>query len=393
MFDVSANVRSVYIHWPFCPYRCTFCPFVAFSSHEEYMGRYHDCLCKEIERFETLKERQIETLYIGGGTPSTYPSNLLLDMFGKLRGKFNFSKIREVTIELNPGTVVRDDLKLWCSLGINRLSVGIQSLNDKVLSTLNRRQKSEDVYSLLKMAPIYFSNISVDLIIGLPGVSDDEWKKYMREVVSWPITHVSIYFLSVHEETKLYFGVKSKKIMLPTDDRIVSLYKWSADFLASKGFERYEISSFARSGYQSIHNKIYWDRVPYKAFGISGCSFDGKTRFKNEAKLVPYFEKIDRGDDTEVYSEVIEKEQVLLEILMLGLRQERGIRIKEILSYYSEQEKKELLSLISDLKIKGFVDFDGKILRLFSKGIPLENEIVLKLFQIKDGRKNLSDRF
>lgn len=212
----SCAIRSLYIHWPFCPYKCHFCPFVALASQDHLMHDYHHALMREIGEVTTLfKERQqLDTIFLGGGTPSTYPDALLLDTFDTLRKSFIFDEASEVTIEVNPGTVRKEQYVLWKSLGINRLSIGVQSMKDQVLKNLNRHQKAADVLAVLDEARHYFQALSVDLILGLPGVSSQEWKELIKCVVSWPIVHISVYFLTVHEETPLYFKVQKRVLFL-----------------------------------------------------------------------------------------------------------------------------------------------------------------------------------
>ncbi len=190
-YNPQVATRSVYLHWPFCPYKCHFCPFVALASHDSFMERYHLALIKEIERFGREYEgpRELDTVFFGGGTPSTYPDDLLLDTFDTLKKVFSFSKNIEVSIEVNPGTVHSGQLAVWRDVGINRLSIGVQSLKDQVLQKLNRLQSARDVYALLAEAPQYVENLSVDLILGLPGVTPTEWKELINKAVHWPIKH------------------------------------------------------------------------------------------------------------------------------------------------------------------------------------------------------------
>jgi oxygen-independent coproporphyrinogen-3 oxidase len=167
------NLEHIYIHWPFCPYKCNYCDFVAIASHDQFMTTYHHTLCKEITDFKDLFdiEKPLKTLYIGGGTPSTYPTPLLLDMFGILKNMIPFDHTTEVSFEVNPGTVEDGVLEIWKEVGINRLSIGVQSLKDTVLQGLNRHQRHADVVTLLKNTEPLFENVSVDFILGLPGVS------------------------------------------------------------------------------------------------------------------------------------------------------------------------------------------------------------------------------
>lgn len=377
----AAQTHSLYIHWPFCPYRCHYCPFVALASHDSFMGRYHKALIKEIKEYglEFTEKMPIDTIYFGGGTPSTYPDDLLLDTFGILRSIFSFDDKTEVTIEVNPGTVRSEQLPLWKELGINRMSVGVQSLNDDVLHKLNRLQKASDVRELLQKGPQYFDNISIDVILGLPGVSVEEWKALLAEVVTWDITHISMYILEVHDTTPLYFNIKTKKVTLPCEDDVIDLYYWSRDFLAQHGFMHYEISSFARNGKESRHNSVYWERKPYKGFGLGACSFDGIARLQNEKSLMKYIESCENGLYVPAYRETITEEQVYAEKVMLGLRRAKGVSWQEI-DYYLTSEKREgFVTLVDVMKQKNLIEESDGYLRLTPSGLIVENEIITRL--------------
>src|SRR5579863_32711 len=380
-YDISAKTGSLYIHWPFCPYRCHYCPFVALASHDPFMERYHHALVKEIKEFgnQISEKIALNTIYFGGGTPSTYPDHLLLDMFGILGEFFTFDRNTEVTIEVNPGTVRPEQLELWQKLGINRMSVGVQSLNDDALKKLNRLQKASDVYALLDKAPHFFGNISVDVILGLPGISAEEWKNLLAEIVSWKITHISMYVLEVHDSTPLFFNVASKKVTLPCDDEIVDLYYWSREFLGEHGFKQYEISSFAREGYESRHNSMYWERKPYRGFGLGACSFDGICRFQNEKNLIKYLESVEQDKYEPAFVETIAKKQIYAEKIMLGLRRVKGIIWHEVSSDLTEEEKVELLLRIDMLKQEKLITQEDGRLRLTPAGLIVENEIITRL--------------
>ncbi len=380
-YDISANTRSLYIHWPFCPYRCHYCPFVALASHDPFMERYHNALVKEIKNFgeNYTKKPLLDTIYFGGGTPSTYPDHLLLDMFGILKEYFSFDQNTEITLEVNPGTVRPEQLPLWKELGINRISVGVQSLNDSVLHTLNRLQKSTDVYALLEKAPHYFDNISVDVILGLPGVSKAEWKELLAKIVTWKITHVSMYILEIHDSTPLFFNVKSKKVTLPCDEEVVELYHWSCEFLAENGFTHYEVSSFARSSKESRHNTTYWERKPYRGFGLGACSFDGVSRLQNEKNLMKYLESIENDTYQPIFTEIISQNQIYVEKIMLGLRRIKGVCWEEISADLSDDQKNKLKATINALEEKKLVSQNNGRLQLTPAGLVVENEIITRL--------------
>jgi len=380
-YDVTAKTHSLYIHWPFCPYRCHYCPFVALASHDPFMERYHKALTQEIKQFgeQCNEKRYLETIYFGGGTPSTYPDHLLLDTFGILGEFFFFDDETEVTLEVNPGTVKPGQLELWQQLGINRMSIGVQSLNDEVLKKLNRLQKASDVYFLLDKAPTYFDNISVDVIIGLPGVTVAEWKQLLAEIVRWKITHVSMYVLEVHDTTPLYFNVVSKKVTLPCDDEVVDLYYWSRDFLAQHGFRQYEISSFARDSYESRHNSMYWDRRPYRGFGLGACSFDGVRRVQNEKNLMKYLESMEQGRYTPIFVETITPEQVYAEKIMLGLRKMSGVMWCDISRDLTEDQRRVIRRKLDNLIEKKLIIEKEGLLQLALAGLIVENEIITQL--------------
>lgn len=340
------------------------------------MGAYHESLLREIRIFcsEYSGKKRLQSIFIGGGTPSTYPDQLLLDTFGTLKEVLCIDQKTEVTIEVNPGTVRPEQLAVWASCGINRISVGVQSLNDTVLHSLNRLQSAADVYRLLRELPVYFENISVDLILGLPGVGDDEWRDLLATAVAWPITHVSLYFLTVHENTPLYFGVQKKRVTLPSDERMVGLYEWSIAFLAEHGFVQYEVSNFARLGFESVHNAAYWQRTPYKGFGLGACSFDGVRRMQNTKNLSRYIE-----GKYEDFCEELSAEQAWLELLMLGIRQIKGISLDAITAGLSCEKQKYVHEQVQLLVHEGLVVLDNDRVCLTPRGLSLENEIVLRL--------------
>ena len=379
-FNTQQLVQSFYIHWPFCPYRCHFCPFVALAGQDQHMQDYHAALKQEIKTFLTEPVlHPLKTVFFGGGTPSTYPLEMLEQTISLLRDQCGFEQSYEMTIELNPGTVTPEKLEGWKRLGINRLSVGVQSLNDAVLTKLNRHQKAADVYRLMHQAEPIFDNISVDIIVGLPGVSTNEWKSMIETMVTWPIKHISMYFLTVHEDTQLYFGVQQKSIQLPCDDEVVDTYYWTIEKLAQHGIMQYEISNFARPGWESQHNTVYWQRKPYKAFGLGACSFDGYSRFQNEKNLLKYIKGIHHNDTISLFTEKLSDKQVWLECLMLGLRQLKGVSLLEMLEPLSDEEKKEFICQVNELVSSQLLTcLDGRI-ALTLTGLSVANEIVVKL--------------
>ncbi len=380
-FKHANHVTSLYIHWPFCPYKCSFCPFVAFSKFDRFMSDYQKSLLVEMYQFasESKIKNKLKTIYIGGGTPSTWPDELLIEMFETLSSLFCLDGIQEITIEANPGTVRQEQLNLWKKLGITRISVGVQSLNDDVLHKLTRYQKASDVRNFMMWAGGKFHSLSIDLILGLPEISDDEWKRQLEEIVTWPIQHISVYFLSIHEGTALYFNVKRDKVLLPTDDSTVDLYHWTIEFLKMHGFIQYEISSFSKIGYESKHNRAYWSRAYYKGFGVGAWSFDGESRFQNEKKLLTYIESQNNKETCLAYKETLTPENVRFEKIMLGLRSLEGFLIKDALEGLSDIKRTEFFEKVAMLNNQGFIRQVGDKIYLTTKALAIENEVAVAL--------------
>ncbi len=374
-------MNSLYIHWPFCPYKCHFCPFVAYAQHDQFMAQYHRALCKEIVEVaaQMAQPIDIQTIYFGGGTPSTYPNELLLDTFGTLRNVLSLDGVQEITIEVNPGTVDREKMAFWRTLGINRMSIGVQSLKDKALVQLNRLQAAQDVRNAIAQAQGIFDNVSIDLILGLPGVSAADFKEQLREIVQWPIAHISMYFLMVHEFTPLYYRVQKKEVQLPCDDELVQLYCWAVNFMAEHGFKQYEISSFARQGYASLHNQAYWQRKPYRGFGVGAWSFDGTRRFRNRKNLMLYMQTMEQGGNVIDFSEELTEQQAALERIMLGLRQTRGIALSMLYEQVDARRHVQLNEHLAYCIQQGLVkSADGQIW-LTPAGLAVEQDVIAYL--------------
>lgn len=367
----------LYIHWPFCRSKCYYCDFLSFCSKFELQQKYHETLISQLKKYKNSVP--LKTIFIGGGTPSLYPLGMLSELFIALRKSFDFSHIKEITIEANPTDITKEKLITWRKLGINRLSMGIQVLDDIALRRVGRMQTVKQALNAIKIVPKYFNNISVDLILGLPGVSDNTWNKTLETVTSWPIKHLSSYILTQYKGTKLDYLIKKNEIFLKKDDKIEALYKKMIFFFEKHGFSQYEISNFAKKGFESIHNIAYWDRKPYLGIGLGASSFDGSYRFKNETNLNKFF-KLTDGPLFGANKEKLTEQQVFLEELMLSLRQKKGSHLQRML-YFLEtaDEKIQFLENLDNLEKQGLIKLTEGRVCLTQKGLLLENEVVLKL--------------
>ncbi|MBY0353867.1 radical SAM family heme chaperone HemW [Candidatus Babeliales bacterium] len=383
MMNNEQKLFSLYIHWPFCSTKCNYCDFVAFEQHQDFQEAYHHALLKEIEHFvatNPLYHPDITTIFIGGGTPSLYPLEYMSQLFDTLKKHFNFSGIKELSMEANPADISEERLDAWDSFGINRLSMGVQVLDDNVLLKLNRRQRTADVHNALRMIPKYFNNFSMDFILGLPGVSDSTWDASITCALESQAKHVSVYFLMVHEKTPLYFEVKKGNVKLKDDMQIIAQHEHTIARLTAGGFEQYEISNFARPGYASIHNQAYWERLPYQGFGIGACSFDGTQRFMNEKNLTTYLTNVfNKNFENLSTCEKLTPDQEKLEMLMLGLRQNKGVGLHRVVYCLDKEKKQRIFDTLELLKSQGLIVQNNDQIRLTLKGMALENEIILKL--------------
>lgn len=383
----TAVPRMLYIHWPFCAAKCHYCDFVAMQDHQDFAQRYHEALCNEIRSFALTRPHvvgaPIDTIFFGGGTPSLYPLHLLYELFVLLRQTFDLSRVQECSLEVNPGGQTAEHFGLWREVGINRLSVGVQVLDDAVLARLNRPQKTAEVHRFFEVAPRFISNLSADCIIGLPGVARECWERTVDATLSWPLQHASLYFLTVHENTPLYHGIKAGAVVLPADDAILAQYAWTVARYEAQGLAQYEISNFARPGFESRHNRGYWQHKTYVGFGLGAASFDGEYRCANKKNLVNYLKQYATACPVlrPWYSmcERLTHENKALEALMLGLRQRSGVDLHRVVYLCSlfgedafERAKKELV-------MSGYLEDCKTHVRLTARGQIFENEVVMRL--------------
>ena len=321
---------AIYVHIPFCKARCGYC---AFSSCTDFglVAPYFEKLFDEIEYYSD-KSVEISTVYVGGGTPSSVDKNLLNDLFDKLRANFNLSKVVEVTVECNPESVTEELLRCLKANGVNRLSFGLQSVNDATLKRIGRLHNFAQFEKALKLAhQLGFDNVNADLIVGLPEGEADFYHS-VEVVANLNLQHVSIYALELHEGTPLYELCNAQ--YPHTDDELADMYDTACRILSQHSFNRYEISNFSHMGWESRHNLNYWTEGRYFAFGASASGFVDNCRYTNPYEIKRYLTtpvKI-MHDDCE---ELTAYEQAN-EFVMLGLRLSRGVSLEEFASRYGK---------------------------------------------------------
>lgn len=381
--------EHLYVHWPFCKNKCHYCDFVALEKHEQFIERYHKALKAEVAHFFVDRAQgtkaPVKTIFFGGGTPSLYPLPLLTEFTDHLYSFVDRTTIAEMTLEVNPGGLTSSHYLAWRDCGFNRVSVGVQVLDESVLFNLNRRQKNADVYALMDGIFEYIPNVSVDLIIGLPGSTPETWWKTLEQVLKWPITHISVYFLTIHEQTPLAYRIAQKELAPALDDEMVFLYEKTIALLAQHGFVQYEISNFARPGYESTHNIAYWQRKAYKGFGLGAASFEHEQRERNQKNLSAYIEHWLEGAVVTTgraapKREILTPEQQRLEIYMLGLRQRVGIDRKTLEAGRTDAQREKLEATLTMLEEHGFITIINDRVQLTVRGMVYENEVIMKLY-------------
>lgn len=346
-FPTDDNSISIYIHIPFCERKCSYCAFVSFCLSKIDREKYIQALLEEIESFSTAK--RVKTIYLGGGTPSLLTKEEIFSIFRKLREKFDIDENAEITIEVNPNSVEEDKLRAYNEVGVNRISVGVQSLSNKSLKSIGRLHTKKEAIEKLKLIGKYFENISADLILGLSG--EKSVVKYAKKLIKLNIKHISSYMLEVHENTKLYFEVRDKKYCPLDEIGVTKSYDKLVKFFKKHGFVQYEVSNFALKGYESKHNLNYWSYGEYVGFGVSSHSFSNGKRIANSITLQGYY-KHERKE------EKITKSMEIEERIMLGLRCYLGVDISILQKLGYDIQKSE--SYRKFLKEGEIVEDDGK---------------------------------
>jgi oxygen-independent coproporphyrinogen III oxidase len=366
----------LYIHIPFCVKKCVYCDFFSVSYDESTVKAYVDALCKELSMIKTPGD-SLKTVYVGGGTPTLLPAASCNILFGYLRDNFPIAPDAEITVEANPGTTDESKIELLLSLGVNRLSVGVQSFNDKELATLGRIHSSDEALeSIVSIKKAGLKNFSIDLMYGIPGQTKESWRESLTKAAELSPTHISAYELTLEENTPISFLITSGTISMLKEDVILDMYDHAIVDLAGHGYEHYEISNFALPGYQCIHNLNYWNRGEYIGIGAGAHSFVRGVRSKNIADINNYIAHLGKGVLPESDSSAVSPEEALKEMIFLGLRKTEGLNIRR-----AGESGLSLLDASGELVDEGYLKVTGEYLSLTRKGLVVSNTVIVKLFE------------
>lgn len=377
---------GLYFHIPFCVKKCNYCDFYSVTKLNN-IDLFVNYLLKELEIFqEQNKDKiQVDTIFFGGGTPSLLKPSHFEKIFNKIHSVFHIQNSSEITIEANPGTIDIKYLADYQKFGINRISFGVQSFNDKELKFINRIHSSNEAIRAIEYARKFgYENISIDLIFGIPVQSLASWKANLEKIKELEIEHLSIYNLIFEENTPLYDKLVTGKIQRLDEGIEEEMYIESVDYLEANGFEQYELSNFAKKGYECNHNIKYWTHQPYFGFGPSAHSYKNRLRYWNYRNLDLYYKKIDNNNLPIEDSEVIDNYKFIIEKIMLGLRY-NGLSLTFITDIIANDKNKFIEQNIMPIK-NYFREISDKIV-LSKYGFFKINEIVLKFINQIDLKK------
>ncbi len=325
---------GLYIDFPFCIARCAFCAFDIEGYRAKWAGRYMSALHHEIEIYAALPEisgRKITSIYLGGGTPSHYPSEVLEKLLERCRNLFRISADAEITLEAHPATVDANNLTAFRKMGINRLSLGMQSFSDKQLKQLGRHHtRQQAIIAFQNARSAGFRNISIDLMYGLPDETAEDWENTLKQVIALSPEHISIYALSIEAGTLFDKQHRAGTLNLPSETESIALYDAARGRLAEADYQQYEISNFAKPGYKSRHNLRYWNQEDVLSFGISGHTYFNGERTVNINKIPDYIEKLETNRLPIIEREKINPQDAAIDHIIFGLRKTEGIPEKNI---------------------------------------------------------------
>ena len=375
-------MAGIYIHIPFCKTRCIYCDFYS-TTRSELKGRYIRALCKELQmRKEYLRGEPVETVYFGGGTPSQLAEEDFREIFETIRKHYGMEHCREITLEANPDDLTEEYTAMLQRLPFNRISMGIQTFDDVTLKLLNRRHNAAQAVDAVRHCRrAGFGNISIDLIYGLPGETDERWEHDLQQAVG--VEHISAYHLTYEEGTRLHELLQARRIREVDEESSVRFFSTLIDTLGNAGYEHYEISNFCRPGMHSRHNTSYWRGIPYLGCGPSAHSFDTDTREWNISSLEDYQHSIETGC-RRFEKEYLDRATRYNEYIMTSIRTRWGLSLDELEQKFGKELRQYFMGMALAHLDSGKLEIRGNRLRLTREGIFVSDGIMSDLLFIEE---------
>ena len=375
---------GIYFHIPFCRAKCNYCDFYSVVDQDDNIAKFIESMILEIDRFKLdTSDWEFNSIYIGGGTPNMLNAFYIEKIISSLDKKYDLSKIKEFSIEVNPGETTVDQLLNYRSLGINRLSIGVQSFDSRVLKFLTRAHNSNQVYEVFENARAAdFENINCDLIYCIPGQTLKSWEQDLKKVINIEPDHISAYTLIVEKRTELYQFKKMGKIKMPDENITSELFITTHEILKENNYLYYEMSHFAKNGKECLHNLNYWRINPYLAFGPSAHGFDGKGRWNNLNSIDLYLKNIKDNKSVISQKESLSNTQLLNEMIGFGLKMYEGFDM----SLFSGNNIIEMQNKITNVlnNYPYCLKSDGSRFRLTRKGMLFADTIISELMLDED---------
>ena len=366
---------GIYVHIPFCKQKCYYCDFISFANKECEQEAYIKALKKEIDIYD-FKNYNVTTIYFGGGTPSYLDSKYIVEIMKKLKSKLNNLEDIEITIEVNPGTVTKQKLMDYKKIGINRISIGIQTTNNKLLKQIGRIHTYEEFLKTYELAKeVGFTNINVDLMLGLPNQTIEDLKESLETVIKLDASHISVYSLIVEEGTPISKLLDDGKLKLPDEELERQMYWYVKNTLELNGYKHYEISNFAKENKESRHNMNCWNQEEYIGFGVAAHSYLNNVRYSNTANLKSYIQNIEKAyfEKNKNIEEVQDIKMSQNEFMMLGLRKIDGVDISKFKEKYVQNPIFLYKDKLNKLVNEGLIEVTLNNIRLTNKGLDLAN--------------------
>ncbi len=367
---------GIYIHIPFCKQKCFYCDFCSFANKNEMQGKYVETVINEIKNITHKEKYTVTTIYLGGGTPSILNPDYIKSILQEIKSSFEILDDAEITIEINPGTVNEEKLKKYKEYGINRLSIGLQSANDKILKKIGRihdyKQFEETFFYARKCG---FKNINVDLMIGLPTQAVEDVKQTLEKIIQKNPEHISVYSLIIEEGTIIEKLINENKLQLPDEETERIMYWTVVNELKENGYNQYEISNFSKKTYESKHNTNCWKQKQYIGLGTSAHSYLNKKRYSNTNNIEEYIKNIQENNISKnitIHEEQTE-ESTMNEYMLLGLRMIQGININEFKQKFKIDPTIKYKEILEKLQKENLIQITKTSIKLTKQGIDFGN--------------------
>ncbi|HFV0313371.1 TPA: radical SAM family heme chaperone HemW [Streptococcus agalactiae] len=366
---------SAYVHIPFCTQICYYCDFSKVFIKNQPVDAYLQALIREFRSYDIT---ELRTLYIGGGTPTSISAVQLDYLLTELSRDLNLNTLEEFTIEANPGDLTVDKIEVLQKSAVNRVSLGVQTFNDKHLKRIGRSHNEAQIYSTIDaLKTAGFQNISIDLIYALPGQTMDDVRSNVAKALSLNIPHLSLYSLILEHHTVFMNKMRRGKLHLPTEDLEVEMFEYIISEMERNGFEHYEISNFTKPGFESRHNLMYWDNVEYYGVGAGASGYLDGIRYRNRGPIQHYLKGVSEGN-ARLSEEVLSKNEMMEEELFLGLRKKEGVSIGKFEQKFGTSFEKRYGQIVQELQSDGLLKENNGFIQMTKKGLFLGDTVAEK---------------